>query len=466
MSFFYNLYIYLLPEALLESTKWLQEWKTKVRNDFSSTVSIFYFLAGLAYIFHYFFVDLPQGLQPHKTWLIYRMSMASLCFLCFLGYKTEFFMKLKFYRLPFFISCMIMCYLQTKTIHWFSEVPYLYSFVLIFVVAGVSKLNILYSIILTTSLFVLQINLFLALSVNFLMIISAFSVTLICTIFNKYQFNLDLKLFLKNKEFLESERENVEVILSYSDEIKKFLPKEICKRIEYNMNHNSMSILNATEDVLKPIEKEIVCLHTDIRGFTEASKDTLGYLMNGAIPEIQGCVQSIENHSGIPRIIGDLVLAYFDHNSQKENILRAMKSSFEIISHNKNLNTDNAFKVKRYLILSIGQAIVGNIGGQTSREITSLGTPVNLVSRIDEVTKMPSFQEKVNADSLILSNDFKFFLRDQGFEFTEFSLKKINLEIRNFPHESNILVLDKTKQNQKILEDNIKSLNFDGDLAA
>ena len=46
------------------------------------------------------------------------------------------------------------------------------------------------------------------------------------------------------------------------------------------------------------------------------------------------------------------------------------------------------------MLIANGDAIVGNLGGYGSPvETAALGSPVNLLSRIDEITKLPRFRE-------------------------------------------------------------------------
>ena len=54
------------------------------------------------------------------------------------------------------------------------------------------------------------------------------------------------------------------------------------------------------------------------------------------------------------------------------------------------------------MLIANGDAIVGNLGGyDSSIEITALGSPVNLLSRIDEITKLPRFREVVRESDLV-----------------------------------------------------------------
>ena len=65
-------------------------------------------------------------------------------------------------------------------------------------------------------------------------------------------------------------------------------------------------------------------------------------------------------------------------------------------------NISNSQPVNRHILISFGEALVGNIGGHnSSTNITALGTPVNILSRIDEITKNDNIRSLLDTNSLI-----------------------------------------------------------------
>jgi hypothetical protein len=99
---------------------------------------------------------------------------------------------------------------------------------------------------------------------------------------------------------------------------------------------------------------------------------------------------------------------------------------------------------------------VGNLGGyDSSIEITALGTPVNLLSRIDELTKLPAFKENVRETDLVLCDRSAELLLelDLGCELKPLVLSTISAKIRDFEEVSQIWVMPADDENLQIITD-------------
>ena len=84
---------------------------------------------------------------------------------------------------------------------------------------------------------------------------------------------------------------------------------------------------------------------------------------------------------------------------------------------------------------------VGNFGGlDSSIEITALGSPVNFLSRLDDLTKAPVLAEKINTGDILLSERTHDLIRKSGviIDADKINLTKIGLSIRDFPEEAAI----------------------------
>ena len=96
-----------------------------------------------------------------------------------------------------------------------------------------------------------------------------------------------------------------------------------------------MSVIQATDEVLRPRNKMISCLFTDIRNFTNSSKDLDKYLSRAAIPNIKLITSIADRNGGISRVIGDLVLAYYDDYDEDKNIQDSFSAAVSICIENK-----------------------------------------------------------------------------------------------------------------------------------
>ena len=166
-----------------------------------------------------------------------------------------------------------------------------------------------------------------------------------------------------------------------------------------------MSITEAVDEVMRLRETEIVAIWSDIRGFTEGSKDLIGYIKESAIPNIRHMTTIASANRGIPRIVGDLILTYFDFGSRGEKVRSALNVASKIIDENKRLNKKHQSQkpISRQILVSFGEAITGNVGGALeTREITALGSPINILSRVDNIAKNIG----VNYEAIITTQAF------------------------------------------------------------
>ena len=199
-----------------------------------------------------------------------------------------------------------------------------------------------------------------------------------------------------------------------------------------------MTILQAIEEVLRPRHREIACLFSDIRGFTRATQGKGdAFLDEGVIPNVRECTYAVERSGGIPRKIGDLLFAYFDQPSPQDNLIRCFKAALDVIQANNEFNESRPKQdpINRYVLITSGEAIVGNLGGfDSSIEITALGNPVNFLSRIDEATKHPAIRPLVTNNHIVMDERTATGLSAvlPSLELEHINLAKLGVHIRDF----------------------------------
>ena len=100
--------------------------------------------------------------------------------------------------------------------------------------------------------------------------------------------------------------------------------------------------------------------------------------------------------------------------------------------------------------------MVGNIGGfDSSVEITALGSPVNFLSRLDELTKHPELRKRLVSSDLVICDRSLRLLGEVGIypEVTTIDLARIGVLIRNFPDHTIIHSMRPTETNRKLMRD-------------
>jgi class 3 adenylate cyclase len=464
MSFFDRVFTYLFPLSLLESTPWLDIWREKERQDFIGTARIFFPITATLYFAHYWLFDLPMKLEPWTDWLLFRLSMLLIAIAAYLYYVFSPNL-IRPYRLVAVIACTVFCVSQSWVTVVYPKAPWLYCFVFVIVSALILRTSVLKSCLFAVLVIALQWKGLIAAGLAIPEAVSASGVTLIAILVMRGNYLAEVRYFLLTQENLDAQRRNIELNIEFTDRIKFFIPKQIASRMERFLRERDASVINAIYEVLKPKKRNIACLFSDIRGFTEGSKDLDTFVGESVLPNVKACTDAIESCGGIPRKIGDLVFAYFDDSNAHLNLLRAIAAGMEIAQLNaeQNANYSNA-EVKRYILISTGEAIVGNIGGfDSSVEITALGSPVNFLSRLDEATKDPALSERISSSDLIICNKSLELLQNSGVwpDVITIDLSSIGVSIRNFQDQTTIHCLRPTEHNRELLSNLYKKLAKD-----
>ena len=96
---------------------------------------------------------------------------------------------------------------------------------------------------------------------------------------------------------------------------------------------------------------------------------------------------------------------------------------------------------------------MGNLGGlDSSIEITALGSPVNFLSRLDDLTKEPSIAELLNSGDIIACDDTVKALRTLRVDLDSevIDLGCLGLSVRDFPETRRIHRIEPSDSNYQI----------------
>lgn len=454
-SWFERTLTFLFPTLLLDGTPWRDAWDEKERRQNVVLWRLVFPAVGLVYIAHLVFFDIPMELQPPDLWVQFRLSIAALCFAVTLFYLSPGLYQNRLYRIPTVLLCWVLCYTQAKTALWYEESQYLYAFVFVAVSTSVLRASLLTSLIFATATLASQWTPLIQAGISPLVLYSAGIATFIFVYVSRSTYLDDIRFHLANQRNLEAQKQIIEMNIEFTDRIRAFLPHEISQRLTRRLSENSVSVLDAVDDVLRPEEREVACLFSDIRGYTKGSKQSLAYL-EGVIPNVKKCTAVIERSAGVPRKIGDLIFAYFDDPNAYVNLVHCVSAGFSLVEANQRLNQQSSpeASIQRYVLISSGRAIVGNIGGyDSSIEITALGSPVNLLSRIDELTKTDRFRSMITESDLILceSTAKRLHRLKLGCQTRAIRLADHGLKIRDYEEVEYVYLLPATKQNCTII---------------
>jgi len=441
---------YLYPTVLLEGKPWRAMWEEKDRATFTLICRFFFPIAGGLYVGHYFFYDRLLGLEPVERWFTFRMSVAGISFLAFAFYLSPL-ANLRFHKVPAVITCWTYCYTQSLVTTWWDGTPWLFSFVFTTGAVMVIRTSPLKSMLLASAIIATQAPLLVQTGVPLSSVISSGFVCLIVLMVVRTSHMADIRNFVLNQENIAAQKRIIELNIEFADRLRAFIPKVIATRLEEYVSRNRLTVLQAAVEVLKARRTNVACLFSDIRGYTQGSKDLDSFVHHSVLPEMKACSDKVEEYWGIPRKVGDLIFAYFDDDSDKHNVMRATIAGMELSRLNQDMNaTVNQTEIRRYILISYGEAIVGNLGGlDSSIEITALGSPVNFLSRLDNLTKDPAMIGLLTPGDLVVCQRTHDLLTQNGINLDaeRIDLRQLDLTIRDFPETAYIYRIEVNDRN-------------------
>lgn len=165
-----------------------------------------------------------------------------------------------------------------------------------------------------------------------------------------------------------------------SDHLGKYLSSKVVKNVK-------------TQDQVElgGVEKKVVCLFCDIRGYTSITEGinprTLVNLLNFHFEKMHAI---IEKHEGtLDKIVGDLIMAVWNiPNDQPEPELLAMRTAIEMQKEMLRVvipewNRQGVDKVGMGVGVNSGPAIVGNLGSSRFMNYTVIGDTINTTQRLE-----------------------------------------------------------------------------------
>ncbi len=453
------------PHVDLEGSPWIDEWENAQRRVFVRTARGFFPLIALGYVFHFYLFDVPNGLSPVEGWAAYRFTGAVLFAVSAAYYFTDI-SGAKWYKAPAIAATFFLCVSQAFVTYFYPAAPWLYPYVFVLVSVILLRLNAAQSVVFAAACMATFVPVLVRGGIDLATLLSATTIVLVIVAAVRSSYAFEVSNFLLNKQNAAQQQQNLELQQEFSDRIQSFIPSVIARRIREHVATQKSSVLEASLSVLRAEQKLVACLFSDIRGFTQGSKNLTNFVRESVMPEVKAVSEEIDKLEGIPRKIGDLIFAYYDHPSLCENIVRALLSAIQLARRNRDMNeTVATIQIKRYILVSSGEAIVGNLGGlDSSVEITALGSPVNFLSRLDDTTKDPKLADLLAPGDIIVSESSFECLATHGvnIDVKRIDLKKIGVSVRDFPETERIYVLRDSASNEAALRGALHSENRDG----
>lgn len=460
-----RLLAFMFPSILITEPTWRSEWDKQQKEQFLRYATFFFGLVAIGYVANYFFFDLPSGLQPTEFWLKFRLSISALATACLLYYLSPL-SKWRFYKIPAIVACFVITFTQAKVTVWFHQDAWIFFYVFIITSVLFLGLNVFASILFALASAITGGPILSEAGITNEYIASSTLVTIVVTVIVRRTGLTDVRNFLLNQENIKNQTILASMSADYAERVRSFIPRVIADRMSELIENQRYSVVEASLEALKAQKKSVACLFTDIRGYTQGSKSLDEFVIESVLPEVTACSDAIEEKRGIPRKIGDLIFAYFDDESVHLNVVRAISAGIEVSRLNETMNISSSqIAISRYILISSGEAMVGNFGGlDSSVEITALGTPVNFLSRVDELTKHPKLAPMLKSGDLVLSESVLNLVSDLGVKLPtqKVDLEALEISIRDFPETRYLYILDPDTQTFDIMNAVLDEVSSNG----
>ena len=174
--------------------------------------------------------------------------------------------------------------------------------------------------------------------------------------------------------------------------VRRTLERYVSRDVVKELLDNPQTFFNTLGGVRKPV----TVLFSDVRGFTTLTESADSHALVKQLNEyFQEMVAHVFAHQGsLDKFIGDAVMAVWGSivsQGPQPDALNAVATALAMKRSLKKLNED--WKARGMLELAFGiginhgEVIVGNLGSSEKMELTVIGDPVNLASRLEGLTK-------------------------------------------------------------------------------
>jgi adenylate cyclase len=156
------------------------------------------------------------------------------------------------------------------------------------------------------------------------------------------------------------------------------------------------------------VEKYILILFSDIRGFTPFAESLLPYdVIHVLNLYFQKVGEVIGRHGGvINNYMGDGFMALFEADDPAEGALRAVTAGLDLLDAVHKLEPylqqlyHKSFQIR--IGLHFGQVVAGKLGSPGNKKMTVIGDTVNFASRIEAANKQAGTQFLISEDTYAL----------------------------------------------------------------
>ncbi|MFW7378739.1 MAG: GGDEF domain-containing protein [Oligoflexus sp.] len=194
-----SLCCYVVPTLRITDPTWQTAWQVLEKRRFRVLARFYCVTSALAYILHFFLIDLPIGKQPISLWATYRMGLAGIALVGFLLTFPGVYQRLRWYKAPVALTGLAFGYFQALAMTWHDGIPYFYAFLIPSLTCILLRWNILNSMIYLGLAYALQWNSFLHVGLEVHLIISAVTMSSVAVIVFRANMLTDVNGFISEQ---------------------------------------------------------------------------------------------------------------------------------------------------------------------------------------------------------------------------------------------------------------------------
>ncbi|MEK6891521.1 MAG: adenylate/guanylate cyclase domain-containing protein [Nanoarchaeota archaeon] len=202
--------------------------------------------------------------------------------------------------------------------------------------------------------------------------------------------NIGSIIIINKKINYEKDKHNIEVVRVLQNQIKFVLQKskereELLKLFGKYIDKRQIAKMLDNPDFLKEPEMiDAVVMIADLSGFTKLSneknvKEVFAFLSK-TLYEYTKVINA--NNGIVDKFVGDQVIGIFGIIDAENRLENAVKSALQLKQAMRNELERKGIGVK--ISICMGKVLYGNLGGSYKADLTVIGPPVNLASRLND----------------------------------------------------------------------------------
>ncbi|MFK7825668.1 MAG: adenylate/guanylate cyclase domain-containing protein [Oligoflexales bacterium] len=208
-----------------------------------------------------------------------------------------------------------------------------------------------------------------------------------------------------------------------------------------NKFNPSRSMTENLDEALIPHTSPVAMLQADIRGFERNTEDHGSSKMMDTLRIYYKNVVDAAQQIAQVKLIGDCIFMFIEENASPRPEVShtdlALHFAGLLVRESERLSEAHpeSPQLKFSIAIHTGNVVVGNLSSDQSIDYTVVGENVNLVGKLQEISKIARVHEQIGMNAILLTAEAKEDLRLFSKAMLPIlNLEELNVKVRSFPH--------------------------------